>query len=426
MAGKAGFRRDSKHRVLRRGESIRADGKYQFKYHIAGKPHFVYSWRLEPTDPLPVGKKPCLSLREMEKQLGYDLDNRLDPLGKNITVMELVERYLKTKVGMRPNTLANYKFVVNILKKEPFANQKIMNVKTSDAKLFLIKMQQEDGKRHSTIKTVRGVLRPAFQMAVDDDVLMKNPFQFELAGVVVNDAVTRQAITKDQMRKFLRFVHDDILYCKYYEVVYILFHTGMRISEFCGLTLKDIDLKNKTVNIDHQLQRTSKREYVIEPTKTNAGTRVIPITDEVAEMFRSIIEDRPQYKTEKIVAGYSGFLFLDKDGMPLVAMHWEHRFNSMVGRYNEIYKVQMPNITPHVCRHTYCSNQAKAGMNPKTLQYLMGHSDIAVTLNVYTHVGLEDAENELRKMQTLEGARKEMGLSDKDDKPLKQTMFKVV
>ena len=336
MAGKAGFRRDSKHRVLRRGESIRADGKYQFKYHIAGKPHVVYSWRLEPTDPLPVGKKPCLSLRELEKQIGYDLDNQLDPLGKNITVMELVERYLKTKVGMRPNTLANYNFVKNILKNEDFGQQKISKIKTSDAKLFLIKMQQEDGRGHSTVKTVRGVLRPAFQMAVDDDVLMKNPFQFELAGVVVNDAVTRQAITKDQMRKFLRFVHDDILYCKYYEVVYILFHTGMRISEFCGLTLKDIDLKNKTVNIDHQLQRTSKREYVIEPTKTNAGTRVIPITDEVAEMFRSIIEDRPQYKTEKIVAGYSGFLFLDKDGMPLVAMHWEHRFNSMVGRYNEI------------------------------------------------------------------------------------------
>ena len=425
-SGRGQTRRDSKRRVLRPGESVRADGKYQFKYHIAGKPHFVYSWRLEPTDPLPVGKKPCLSLRELEKQIGYDLDNQLDPLGKNITVMELVERYLKTKVGMRPNTLANYNFVKNILKNEDFGQQKISKIKTSDAKLFLIKMQQEDGRGHSTVKTVRGVLRPAFQMAVDDDVLMKNPFQFELAGVVVNDAVTRQAITKDQMRKFLRFVHDDILYCKYYEVVYILFHTGMRISEFCGLTLKDIDLKNKTVNIDHQLQRTSKREYVIEPTKTNAGTRVIPITDEVAEMFRSIIEDRPKYKVEKVVAGYSGFLFLDKDGMPLVAMHWEHRFNSMVGRYNEIYKMQIPNITPHVCRHTYCSNQAKAGMNPKTLQYLMGHSDIAVTLNVYTHVGLEDAENELRKMQTLEGARKEMGLSDKDDKPLKQTMFKVV
>lgn len=426
MAGKAGFRRDSKHRVLRRGESIRADGKYQFKYHVGGKPHFVYSWRLEPTDPLPVGKKPCLSLRELEKQIGYDLDNQLDPLGKNITVCELVERYLKTKVGVKPNTLANYNFVRNILADEPFGQLKISKIKTSDAKLFLIKMQQEDGRGHSSVKTVRGVLRPAFQMAVDDDILTKNPFQFELVGVVINDSVTREAITKDQMRKFLRFIHDDVVYCKYYEVVFILFHTGMRISEFCGLTLKDIDLKNKTVNIDHQLQRTSKMEYVIESTKTNAGTRVIPITDEVAEMFRAIIEDRPKYKIEKVIDGYSGFLFLDKNQMPLVAMHWEHRFRSMLNRYNEIYRVQLPTITPHVCRHTYCSNQAKAGMNPKTLQYLMGHSDIAVTLNVYTHVGLEDAENELRKMQNLEGARKEMGLSDKDDKPLKQNMFKVV
>ena len=50
------IRRDSKHRVLRAGESMRADGKYQFKYHIAGKPHFVYSWKLEPTDKLPAGK----------------------------------------------------------------------------------------------------------------------------------------------------------------------------------------------------------------------------------------------------------------------------------------------------------------------------------------------------------------------------------
>ena len=98
-------------------------------------------------------------------------------------------------------------------------------------------------------------------MAVDDDILVKNPFGFQLAGVLVNDAVTREAITKDQMRKFLKFVHDDVVYCKYYEVVYILFHTGMRISEFCGLTLKDIDLENRTVNIDHQLQRTSAVSY---------------------------------------------------------------------------------------------------------------------------------------------------------------------
>lgn len=420
----AGRRRDSKHRVLRRGESIRADGKYQFKYHINGQPHFVYSWRLEPTDKLPTGKKPCLSLRELEKQIGYDLDSLSDPTGKNVTVEELVERYLSTKTGVKPNTLANYKFVKNLMKKEPFNGKKISQVKTSDAKLFLIKLQQ-DGRRYSTIKTVRGVLRPAFQMAVDDDVLRKNPFGFELATVVVNDSVTREAVTRKQMQQFLKFVHDDNVYCKYYEVVYILFYTGMRISEFCGLTLKNLDMKKRIINIDHQLQRTSDMRLVIESTKTNAGTRKLPMSENVFRCFQAIIEDREAPRYERVVDGYTGFLFTDKEGLPLVAMHWEHRFNHMVKRYNDIYRVQMPNITPHVCRHTYCSNMAKSGMNPKTLQYLMGHSDIGVTLNTYTHLGLEDAVDELKRVEELENARKEMEKINGEG-TVSQKMFRVI
>ena len=263
-SGRGHTRRDSKRRVLRPGESVRADGKYQYKYHIDGKPHFVYSWKQEPTDKLPKGKKPCLSLRELGKQVNTDLDMLVNIVDGQMTVCELVDRYLKTKTGVRQSTKQGYVTVQRLLAKE-------------------------DGKSYSSIHTIRGVLHPAFQMAVDDDILVKNPFGFQLAGVLVNDAVTREAIPKDQMRKFLRFVHDDILYCKYYEVVYILFHTDMRISGFCGLTLKDIDLKNKTVSIDHQLQRTSDMRYIIETTKTDAGTRVLPITEDVAQMFQAII-----------------------------------------------------------------------------------------------------------------------------------------
>ena len=126
-----------------------------------------------------------------------------------------------------------------------------------------------------------------------------------------------------------------------------------------------------------------------------------------------------------MIDGYAGFLFYDKDNNPLVAMHWEHRFNHMVKRYNDIYRIQMPNITPHICRHTYCSNMAKSGMNPKTLQYLMGHSEIGVTLNTYTHLGLEDAENELKRMEDLNNARNEL---DKNTgrKSVTQKMFRVI
>ena len=126
---------------------------------------------------------------------------------------------------------------------------------------------------------------------------------------------------------------------------------------------------------------------------------------------------------EKAIDGYSGFLFYDDNGMPLVAMHWQNRFNHMVGRYNDIYRVQMSNITPHASRHTYCSNMAKWGMNPKTLQYLMGHSDTSVTMNTYTHLGLEDARDEVRK---LEEARKALDKGKVVAMPVTKAKFKIV
>lgn len=91
------------------------------------------------------------------------------------------------------------------------------------------------------------------------------------------------------------------MYYKYYDVFYILFHTGLRILEFCGLTIKDIDLENRIINIDHQLQRTSKMEYIIESTKTNAGTRKIPMTKDVYLTFKRILKNRPTDLPEKMV-----------------------------------------------------------------------------------------------------------------------------
>lgn len=84
-------------------------------------------------------------------------------------------------------------------------------------------------------------------------------------------------------------------------------------------------------------------------------------------------------------------------------------FQHSVQKFNQIYRLQMPKITPHVCRHTYCSNMAKSGMNPKTLQYLMGHSEIGVTLNTYTHLRAEDAKDELEKLGFLSSNSRKNG-----------------
>lgn len=391
-------RRDNKNRILRNGESQRKDGRYSFKYiDGSGTARFVYSWKLEKNDKVPAGKRDGLSLREKEKSIQRDIDDMINPRGGEMTVEALVKKYLLQKTGVRHNTEANYNFVLNIIKNEEFGKRHIDQVKLSDAKCWLIKLQK-DGRGYSSIHSIRGVVRPAFQMAVDDDLIRKNPFDFQLATVVVNDSVTRKAITRKQERAFLEFVKNDKYYCKYYEGIYILFKTGLRISEFVGLTVNDIDLQNRKLTISHQLQRTRKMDYIIENPKTECGVRTIPLSDDVYECFVKIIHQRPKLEREPNIGGYCEFLYLDKNGKPMVAMHWEHFFKHIWQKYNSIYREQLPLITPHVCRHTYCSNMAKSGMNPKTLQYLMGHSDIGVTLNTYTHLRYEDAKYELQRL----------------------------
>ncbi len=143
-------------------------------------------------------------------------------------------------------------------------------------------------------------------MAVDDDLIRKNPFGFELSTVVVNDSVTREAISREQERKLLKFIKEDNYFCRYYDAIYILFHTGLRISEFCGLTISDIEFDKMRINVDHQLQRTSNMKYMIQEPKIESGIRYVPMTKEVAKCFRHIIETRRVPKTE-----------------PMVALHWE-------------------------------------------------------------------------------------------------------
>lgn len=392
------IRKDNKGRRLATGESQDKDGRYRYKYNDSfGKRKSVYSWRLTESDPYQKGKRKDISLREKEKEVEKALRNAVATSGGNMTVLELVQKYISQKRGVKHNTQANYNFVINVIKKEDFGAKRIDTIKLSDAKTWLIKLQ-DDGRGYSSIHSIRGVVRPAFQMAVDDDLINKNPFEFQLATVVVNDSVTREAITRKQQREFLRFIKADKHFCKYYDGIYILFHTGLRVSEFVGLTINDIEFDKERIKVDHQLQRTRNMKYEILTPKTEKGERYVPMQKDVADCFRRIIQNRKHPKIEPMIDGYSGFLFLDKNDMPMVALHWEKYFQHIREKYNSIYKVQMPCITPHVCRHTFCSNMAKSGMNPKTLQYIMGHSDIGVTLNTYTHLQFEDALVEMKKV----------------------------
>ena len=329
-----GKRRDNKGRILRKGESQEKNGRYVYKYSdLFGRRKTVRSWKLTETDPTPMGKRPELSLREQEKRIQAELSKGV--CNDNMTVIELVDKYESTLKGLKETTKSVHMTVHNTLVEEEFSKKQISNIKIFDVKVFFIDLQERryKGKGWSSIHNIRGVLRPAFQMAVENDWILKNPFVFSLDDVINNTSEKRIALTEEQRDKLLEFIRNDKHYSRYYDAIFILFHTGMRISEFCGLTTKDIDLDNGYVNIDKQLQRTRNMQYiVVESAKTKAGTRVIPITDEVKEAFGRILSQRKPPKIEPIINGYANFLFYDKNGMPKVALHWEKYFEFIVAK----------------------------------------------------------------------------------------------
>ena len=279
----------------------------------------------------------------------------------------------------------------------------------SDVKLWFMKLQK-DGRGYSTITSVRGVVKPAFQMAYEEDILRKNPFDFKLSDVVKNDSQKRIALTPEQTEIFMTFIKEDKHYCCYYDEFVVLLETGMRVSEMCGLTKHQLDFERRRLWVDHQLVRKPDCTYYVEQTKTESGCRYIPMTDNVVTALKNIIANRQKPTKEWLIDGYSGFLLLDKNGNPKVAMHLEHHMQWALKKFRKLHPdVKLPKITPHVMRHTFCTNMANAGMDLKSLQYLMGHSDAGVTMNVYTHASYDHAEREMQKIlqfQLPEEARK--------------------
>lgn len=372
-------RKDKKGRILKDGESYRSDNRYMYRYtDIRGNRKCIYAQTLS-------------ELREKEQLIQRDLQDGIDYAAGSITVLALVERYISQRQGVRYNTKVGYNFVLNLLKKEDFAYRQIKDIKPSDAKQWFIKLH-DDGYKYSSITTVRGVLRPAFEMAVEDDIVRRNPFSFRVVDVVPNDSVTRKALSQEEKEKYLAYVLGDKCRRRYYDEIIILLGTGLRISELYGLTKSDIDFKERRIRVERQLTRTRNCEYYIEKPKTDSGERYVPMDGAVYQAFQNVIENRKTPKVEMLINGHSGFLFLDKDGKPKVAGHLEHAMKRIIDNYNKSHDDKLPSITPHVLRHTFCTEMANAGMEIKNLQYLMGHADAYTTLNTYTHSSYVAAE----------------------------------
>lgn len=388
-------RTDKKGRRLHTGESQKKDGRYVYKYQDRnGEPQFVYSWKLEEHDPLPKGKRPCIALREKEKEIQRNKLDGIDSRGGKMTLCELYIKHNNLNPNVVKSTEKNRQCLVKILSNDPIGSMNIDKIKPSDAKAWAIRMSQNYA--YHTVHNAKRSLTAAFYTAIADDYVRKNPFTWRFDDVIEDDTTPKTPLTEKQVHSLLSFVKEDQTYSKHYDALFILFHTGLRISELCGLTTKDLDFQNDFIKIDHQLLKDSSG-YRVTSTKTESSVRMIPMSKEVRNRLIHLMNNESSCMME--IDGYSDFLFLQDNGSPMYAVRYAKIFTAIWEKYNKCHEgKKLPKLTPHLCRHTFCTHAAQHGFAAKNLQYVMGHSNVTTTFDYYAHGSAQAAKEEMDQL----------------------------
>ena len=342
-------------------------------------------------------------LRELEKEV--DREIAIGICRNSYTLNEQIERYLKTKVSLANSTRENYKYYFeHIIQESQLGNAKVVDIRKSDILLFYNNLK-EQGLSVGTIKIIHKIIRPAFQLACDDNVIVKNPAD-GCTKEYVEDIEKKYALTFEEEGEFLDRIKMRPRMERYFPMYAIMLQTGLRISELIGLTWNDIDMDKREISVNHQVQYRMVQgdmKLYANDTKTNAGNRIIPMTNDVYSLFSE--QKKVWMKTKKDpdfeVDGYKNFVFVSHVTGKCMNHNSIRRMMRKIVNMNSEREIQLPNISPHILRHTACCRYAESGCDIKVLQYLMGQTDIRTTMRVYNHVDLGRVKRELDKLEML-------------------------
>lgn len=395
-------RKDSKGRLLRNGEVQRTDGKYMFRYtDLDGTRKTIYSWKLVDTDVMPNGKKDAEALRDMEKRINRDLDDGiLTHQAKNLTVNDMFDLMMETKVDLRESTRCLYIGLYNNHLREAVGYRALDSVKFSQLKKLYLSILNEGKLKPSSIIRLHVVLYQIFDLAVKDDIIRKNP----AAGVpesikqLTNIDNKRHALTEEQQERFISYVYSTGKFRRWGPLFTVMLGTGMRVGEALGLRWCDCDFDAMKISVNHTIRygqfEAGGYGYRIEQPKTSAGVREIPmfldVYNALLEMKR--VKSRQTGKPFE-VNGYTDFIFLNNNGKVFTNATVFHTLHSISDEYNkeELLMAKsenrdpclMPKFSSHILRHTFCTRMCENEPNVKVIQEVMGHKRISTTMDTY-------------------------------------------
>lgn len=397
-------RTDNRGRVLRVGESQNKQGRYIYKWtDAAGKRNTVYAVTLQ-------------ELRGKEQQIQKDIADGIDSRGGDLTLNQLFNVFMESKSNIRESTRINYTIHWNAnIKTSLLSDMKIAQIKQYHIKKWIADLRSK-GAKASSVKRYETLLSMVLQFAVKNDLIRKNPCA-DCGREIKSEPTGKISLTIKQQQMLLEFIEDDDTWCVHYPLILFLLSTGLRISEAIGLTADRIDMKNNVVHIDRQLvYRTSEGSYCYRfaPTKSNSGKRDIPLTENAK---KALIRQKEldlilgRRGKEQKVDGEKGLVFLTRNGTPMNNRNFGKALDGIVKAYNKMEIVRsekehrepelLPHISPHILRHTFCTRCAESGMDVKVLQTIMGHSNIAVTMEVYNHVDEVRVQSEMKKFENV-------------------------
>lgn len=368
-------RKDKKGRVLHKGESQRFDDTYMYRYtDLNHKRQTVYAKTLD-------------ELRKKEANIDKDLRDKV--YTDESTLNEAFARYLESNVNIKGRTKNKYRLEYDRWIADTWIGRKPINrIVRSDIVLFY-KEKSESGLSNGTIKVIHKYISGTLEMAFLDDRIRRNYAD----GCIKPYAETkkREALTKEETNAFLSACESEPTGQNYLLGFKLMLLTGLRIGEMTGLTWNDVDLKNRTIDINHQFvqgDENSRTTYHIDVTKTENGKRKVPMSDDVYELFCKLKKETYFHSMQfsSSVDGYSGFVLHTRSGLPILTARFNDYAHKIVDSYNETHEDKLPNITCHICRHTFCTRMAELNINPNALMKIMGHASYKTTESVYISV----------------------------------------
>lgn len=327
--------------------------------------------------------------KKAKTELEYKLEHGTFIEKTKITFGEWFDTWLREykKNRVKNSTLNEYQKYYNGCLEKRLGDRKLADIRGEHIQKLYNELIEENYAT-STIKIVSTVVNGCFQQAFKNGLIERNPVELAELPRATGERKGRTAMTKEQQNLFMEYAKESYLY----NFFAVMLRTGMRSGEIRGLKYTDIDKKNGVLHVQRTLKYIEGVGYLEDTPKTRTSKRDIPLTREVL----GLLEDQKKYWGFKIER-LDRYLFCNENGDPLSRERVQGEIDRTIKRIREDGH-DFPRITSHVFRHTFATRAIENGMQPQVLKTILGHSSLAMTMDLYSHVLPDTKAEEMEKI----------------------------